>query len=74
MESDFEIVKSRCLANRKIAEITGIKSEHLELYGKYKAKIDLSILKIQIIIQMVTDSYNCNESNAIWGRQDPYHN
>ena len=55
MESDFEIVKKADVwPIEKIAEITGIKSEHLELYGKYKAKIDLSILKIQIIIQMVT--------------------
>ena len=46
MESDFEIVKKADVGPiEKIAEITGIKSEHLELYGKYKAKIDLSILK-----------------------------
>lgn len=46
MESDFEIVKKADIwPIEKIAEITGIKSEHLELYGKYKAKIDLSILK-----------------------------
>ncbi|HOM95235.1 MAG: formate--tetrahydrofolate ligase [Candidatus Methanofastidiosa archaeon] len=46
MESDFEIVKKADVwPIEKIAEITGIKSEHLELYGKYKAKIDLSILK-----------------------------
>ena len=46
MESDFEIVKkSDIWPIEKIAEIAGIKSEYLELYGKYKAKIDLSILK-----------------------------
>lgn len=46
MESDFEIVKKGDIwPIEKIAEIAGIKSEHLELYGKYKAKIDLSILK-----------------------------
>lgn len=46
MESDFEIVKKADIwPIEKIAEIAGIKSEHLELYGKYKAKIDLSILK-----------------------------
>ena len=46
MENDFEIVKkSDIWPIEKIAEIAGIKSEYLELYGKYKAKIDLSILK-----------------------------
>ncbi|PIW66471.1 MAG: formate--tetrahydrofolate ligase, partial [Candidatus Omnitrophica bacterium CG12_big_fil_rev_8_21_14_0_65_43_15] len=46
MKSDIEIAQAAKL--RPITEIAkeiGINEDELELYGKYKAKIDLSILK-----------------------------
>ena len=46
MESDIEIAKKADIwPIEKISEKTGIGTEYLEFYGKYKAKIDLSILK-----------------------------
>ena len=46
MESDIEIAKKADIwPIEKISEKTGIGNEYLEFYGKYKAKIDLSILK-----------------------------
>lgn len=45
MESDFEITKKADIwPIEKIAKKAGIGEEYLETYGKYKAKIDLSIL------------------------------
>ena len=46
MESDIEIAKKADIwPIEKISGKTGIGTEYLEFYGKYKAKIDLSILK-----------------------------
>jgi len=46
MRSDLEIAQSASLRDiRQIAASAGIEENELELYGRYKAKIDLSILK-----------------------------
>jgi len=46
MKSDLEIAQSARLKDiRQIAAAAGIEEGELELYGRYKAKIDLSILK-----------------------------
>jgi len=46
MKSDLEIAQSATLKHiRDIAEIAGIAESELELYGRHKAKIDLSIMK-----------------------------
>ncbi|NMC60755.1 MAG: formate--tetrahydrofolate ligase [Candidatus Methanofastidiosa archaeon] len=46
MESDFDIAKKADIwPIEKIAKKAGIDEKYLEYYGKYKAKIDLSILK-----------------------------
>ena len=45
-KSDIEIAQSVEMKHiSKIAETAGIKAEYLELYGNYKAKVDLKILK-----------------------------
>ena len=45
MKSDIEIAQSVKMHDiRKIAEKAGIDEDNLELYGKYKAKADLSLL------------------------------
>lgn len=44
--SDIEIAQQCKMQNiNKIAEIAGIEDKYIEQYGKYKAKIDLSLLK-----------------------------
>jgi formate--tetrahydrofolate ligase len=46
MSSDLEIAQSAKLKDiRQIAAAAGIEESELELYGRYKAKVDLSILK-----------------------------
>jgi formate--tetrahydrofolate ligase len=46
MSSDLEIAQSAKLKDiRQIAAAAGIEERELELYGRYKAKVDLSILK-----------------------------
>ena len=46
MMTDIEIAQAaKMLPIEKVAERVGITEEHLERYGKYKAKIDLSLLK-----------------------------
>lgn len=46
MESDVDIaIKADIWPIEKIAENAGISEKYLELYGKHKAKIDLSIIK-----------------------------
>ena len=46
MMTDIEIAQAaKILPIEKVAERVGITEEHLERYGKYKAKIDLSLLK-----------------------------
>lgn len=44
--SDIEIAQQCKMQHiNKIAEIAGIEDKYIEQYGKYKAKIDLSLLK-----------------------------
>lgn len=46
MKSDIEIAQSTKLKHiREIADVAGIPEEYLEYYGKYKAKINLELLK-----------------------------
>lgn len=46
MKSDIEIAQSAQLKHiREIANVAGIPEEYLDYYGKYKAKIDLKLLK-----------------------------
>ena len=46
MKSDIEIAQSVKLQNiKEIAKTAGIKEEYLNYFGKYKAKIDLELLK-----------------------------
>ena len=44
MKTDIEIAREAKPKNiNKIADKLGISDEYLELYGKYKSKVDLSI-------------------------------
>jgi formate--tetrahydrofolate ligase len=44
MRSDLEVTQSASLRDiRQIATSAGIEENELELYGRYKAKIDLSV-------------------------------
>lgn len=46
MKTDIEIAQSVKMKNiAEIAKSTGIDEKYLEMYGRYKAKIDLSVLK-----------------------------
>ncbi|MCD6221890.1 formate--tetrahydrofolate ligase, partial [bacterium] len=46
MLSDIEIAqKAKIKPIKEIAEKTGIEEDYLELYGNYKAKVSLEILK-----------------------------
>ncbi len=46
MKTDIEIAQSVKMKNiAEIAKNTGIDEKYLEMYGRYKAKIDLSVLK-----------------------------
>ncbi|MBQ6540206.1 MAG: formate--tetrahydrofolate ligase [Oscillospiraceae bacterium] len=46
MKSDIEIAQSvKMKPITEIAEIAGIPDEYLEMYGRHKAKVDLSLLK-----------------------------
>ncbi len=46
MKSDIEIAhEAKLLDIREIAAKAGVKEDELELYGRYKAKIDLSVLQ-----------------------------
>ena len=46
MKTDIEIAQSvKMKPITEIAEIAGVPEEYLELYGRYKAKIDLNLLK-----------------------------
>ena len=46
MKTDIEIAQSTQMKHiSEIAEVAGVDEKYLEYYGKYKAKIDLSLLK-----------------------------
>ena len=46
MKTDIEIAQSvEMKPISEIAAIAGVSEDYLEYYGKYKAKIDLSLLK-----------------------------
>ena len=46
MKTDIEIAQSVAMKPiTEIADTAGIAPEYLECYGKYKAKVDLSLLK-----------------------------
>ncbi len=46
MKTDIEIAQSAQMKHiSEIAEVAGVDEKYLEYYGKYKAKIDLSLLK-----------------------------
>ena len=47
MKTDIEIAQSSSMAPiTEIAAKAGIDDKYLEQYGKYKAKVDLSLMKV----------------------------
>ena len=46
MKTDIEIAQATQMRNiTEIAEIAGVEEKYLELYGKYKAKVDYNLLR-----------------------------
>ena len=46
MKTDIEIAQATQMKNiAEIADIAGVEDKYLELYGKYKAKVDYNLLR-----------------------------
>ena len=53
-KSDIEIAQEAELMHiNEIAKIAGVGEDYLELYGKYKAKVDYNILLFQIVQDII---------------------